>query len=241
MLMICKKGEEKMTNTMFRILFIEDNPVLLKDQTAYFRYNLAWFRKHKDDEAFFSTIEAVSKNENNSFSLQMKIKGEQVSIRFENIEIEIHDEYGFQQAKDKLITKYRDEMTSTLFVVDLCLNHTNQDRLNDPTDALRLIKALNNNAHVLKMSALIAKEEYLQGESFIVRAVKPNDKMHDTYPASMPSLFLNYLKKNYSDDKDPCFELLSYLLRSGYFNRQYLGGILTKLIIDVIVPEMENK
>lgn len=231
-----------MINKTFRIVFIEDRPALLEDQIDYFQYNLAWFITHRADEQFFSTVESVSDIDGSIFTVQMRIKEESVSICIQSEEIEIHSEKGFQQARDKLLKKYCSEMAHTLFVVDLCLNRTDPDRLNDPKDSLQLIDALlKENAHVLKTSSLIAREEYLQGESFIVRAVKPGAKMHDTYPAAMPSSFLNYLKNNFSDDKDPCFELLSYLLRSGYFNRQYLGGLLTKLIIDVIIPEMENK
>lgn len=227
----------------YEILFIEDRARLHKDQLSYFHYSLEYFTKiaaEKKEFSFFNVVKSVGELSEKSacFDFQIRVKKtEDVKVTVRSILFPVKTEGDKECLLKDLRKKQKEGERSTLFVVDLSLNP------DDPTNiewGIKITEQLNARGNLFfKMTGTPGFDKW-QDHNFIRRATANDDVMVDDYPAAIKSPLFNYLEKNYLDKQDDCYQFLSHLLRSGIYNHQYIGGVLTKLIVSSILPDISS-
>lgn len=230
-----------MNEVDFEILFIEDREDLGRDQLDYIHYSLDWFIKYadeakRDNKEFFSVISSISNLDKQAdhFEFEMEsIKGSLIKIGVRNLVHSIINDNDKAELLKKLENIHCKKPRRTLFVVDLALNPNDNTQFRG-LEIAETLKCWNES--FLKMTGVFTFDSVGEDYDFVNRASSQN-RMQDDYPASMPSPYLEYLNTNYPPQKDNCYYFLSYLLKSGYFNRQYVGAILTKLVISNVLSE----
>ena len=223
----------------YEIMFIEDKVRLHKDQLSYYHYSLEYFRKKanaKIDSTFHNVVNSVGElcEKTDCFVFQIDVKGEVVEVTVRSV---LHPVKTKDEENDLLnvLQISKEKARLTLFVVDLNLDP------DDPTDfkwGYEIAEQLEKSGITfLKMTGSVSYDNW-SNYDFINRAVASDNVMVDDYPAAIPSPFYTYLEEKYPGEKDDCYQFLSYLLRSGYYNHQYVGGVLTKLIVSIILPDI---
>ena len=217
-------------NDEYQIIFWDNLPLLNNDKLEYFQYIL---QNTSQERSWHNAIQKVEKEpvqvdhngfSENSFVLTLLNNSELISIRFlgEDLRLETQDD-AIAFVKNTIAEK-KEEYNHALLVVDLCLDHDN----NDYSIGMELC----NQLEAVGLSVLRLSSVYFQeSEKPIARraAINNTDKMDDAYLATGPSIFYSDFlesQKEWTNIDKNIINMLSFLLRSQYVNKQYLGAAL---------------
>lgn len=220
-------------NIDFQIVLWDNIPELNKDQLIYFQYILKNIQKNKKDtQVWRDAIQQVGEDLEqvdcdgfpvNSFVVKIKNNSKIISIRFFGETVRLENKDAAIAFAQKTIDAQRENYSHTLFVIDLCLDPQNIDY----SIGLELCNKLEAaDFSVLRVSSVFFQES---NRPIVQRAANNSNKMVDDFCASGPSVLYSAFLKDYKEWKginQNVVDMLSFLLRSQYTNKQYLGAVL---------------